>query len=108
MEPGSGISWGEWSDTISPPLRYTWYSTEGAVARRSSPNSRSNRSLMTSMCRRPRKPTRKPKPRAWEVSGSHTSAGSFSDSFSSASFKGSYWSPSMGKRPVNTMGFASR
>ena len=63
---------------------------------------------MTSMCRRPRKPTRKPKPSAWDFSGSHMSAGSLSESFSSASFKGSYWSPSMGNRPVNTMGLASR
>ena len=63
---------------------------------------------MTSMWSKPKKPTRKPKPSAWDFSGSQASAGSFSESFSSASFNGSYWSPSMGNRPVNTMGLASR
>ena len=63
---------------------------------------------MTSMCSRPKKPTRKPKPSACDFSGSQASAGSLSDSFSSASFRGSYWSPSRGNRPVYTMGLASR
>jgi len=47
--------------------------------------SRSSRSRTMSMCSRPRKPQRKPKPSASLVSGSQLSAASFSDSFSSAS-----------------------
>ena len=40
------------------------------VASSSRSYSRSSRSRTMSMCRRPRKPQRKPKPSAWEVSGS--------------------------------------
>ena len=48
----------------------TRYSTDGAVAMRLRSNSRSRRSRTISMCSRPRKPQRKPKPRAPDVSGS--------------------------------------
>ena len=44
--------------------------TFGTVVTRSRSNSRSSRSCTTSMCSRPRKPQRKPKPSAVEVSGS--------------------------------------
>ena len=48
----------------------TSYSTFGAVEIRSRPNSRSSRSRTISRCNSPRKPTRKPKPSATDVSGS--------------------------------------
>ena len=53
---------GRWSSS-------TWYSTDGADAMRSRSNSRSRRSWMISMWSRPRKPQRKPKPSATELSG---------------------------------------
>ena len=43
---------------------------DGAVVIRSWSNSRSSRSCTISMCSRPRKPQRKPKPSAWLTSGS--------------------------------------
>ena len=86
---------------------YTLYSTLGAVASKSKLNSRSKRSLTTSICKRPKNPTLKPKPSATEFSGSQTNAGSFNESLSSASFRGSYWSLSIGKIPVKTIGFTS-
>jgi GTP-binding protein LepA len=51
-------------DTVTTP------NALGAVARMSRLYSRSMRSWMISMCKRPRKPQRKPKPRAVDVSGS--------------------------------------
>ena len=54
----------------SPVVVCTWYATEGAVAMRLMSNSRSSRSRTISMCRRPRKPHRNPKPSAPDVSGS--------------------------------------
>ena len=53
----------------SPFVLSTWYSTEGAVKMMSMSYSRSSRSWMISMWKRPRKPSRKPKPSAWLVSG---------------------------------------
>ena len=53
-----------------PCVRMTWYSTDGAEAMRSRPNSRSRRSWTISMWSRPRKPQRNPKPSATELSGS--------------------------------------
>ena len=50
----------------------------GIVAISSRSYSRSSRSRTMSMCSRPRKPQRKPKPSASEVSGSHDSAASLS------------------------------
>ena len=70
MRPESGICEGLRTSTISPAVVVTWYATFGAVASRSRSNSRSSRSWMISMCSRPRKPQRKPKPSAWLVSGS--------------------------------------
>ena len=68
--------------------------TEGSVVTRSRSNSRSSRSWMTSMCSMPRKPQRKPKPRATELSGSKESEASLSLSFSSASRRSGYLEPS--------------
>ena len=56
--------------------------TLGAVVTRSRLNSRSSRSWIISMCRSPKKPQRKPKPSATEVSGSKERDASFSCSFS--------------------------
>ena len=81
------------------PCRYTWYSNRGGGSQDLSPNSRSSRSLITSMCRSPKNPTRKPKPSAWRFPAPTPGPESFSDSFSSASLSGSYWSPSIGNRP---------
>ena len=53
-----------------PCVSMTWYSTDGAEAIRSRSNSRSRRSWTISMWSRPRKPQRKPKPSATELSGS--------------------------------------
>src|SRR5574343_1126459 len=74
---------------------------------RSISNSRSRRSCTISMCRRPRKPQRKPKPRACETSGSNCSAASFSCSFSSESRSCSYSFGSTGYKPANTWGLIS-
>ena len=60
------------------------------------------------MCSRPRNPHRNPKPSACEVSGSHTSEASFSESFSRASRRSGYSSESTGNSPQNTIGLASR
>ena len=53
-----------------PSVLVMWYSTDGAVEMSDRPNSRSSRSRTISMWSRPRKPQRKPKPSAPEVSGS--------------------------------------
>jgi hypothetical protein len=67
---GSG-SFDGFSMSITVPSRIaTWYTTVGAVVMSSMPYSRSSRSWTMSMCRSPRKPQRKPKPSAVEVSGS--------------------------------------
>ena len=85
MRVGSGSSAGE-STAISPPsVSSTRYSTEGAVASRSSPYSRSSRSCTMSMCSRPRKPARNPGPSAADCSGWYCSDASLSCSFSRAS-----------------------
>ena len=42
------------------------------------------RGITTSICKRPKKPQRKPKPKAWEVSASNCSEASFKRNFSSA------------------------
>ena len=61
---------------------------DGAVVMRSRLNSRSSRSWMISMWRRPRNPQRNPKPSASDESGSNEKAASFMWSFSSASRSG--------------------
>ena len=53
----------------SSPLRMILYTTDGAVMIKSKSYSRSKRSCTMSMCRRPKKPHRKPNPMAVEVSG---------------------------------------
>ena len=50
--------------STSPSVLLTRYSTLGAVAMSARSNSRSRRSLTISMCSRPRKPQRNPKPSA--------------------------------------------
>ena len=81
--------------------------TVGAVVMRSMSYSRSRRSCTMSMCSMPRKPQRKPKPRACETSGSNCSEASLSLSFSSASRSASYSLASTGYRPANTEGLIS-
>ncbi len=56
------------------------------------------------MCSRPRKPQRKPKPSAADVSGSKKNDASLSRSFSSASRSWGYSLPSTGYRPAKTIG----
>ena len=68
--------------------------TLGSVVTRSRLNSRSRRSWMISMWSIPKKPHRKPKPRATELSGSKVRLASFSCSFSSASRRSGYLLPS--------------
>ena len=54
----------------APSSSTTRYTTFGEVEIRSRSNSRSSRSRLISMCKRPRKPQRKPNPSATDVSGS--------------------------------------
>lgn len=61
----------------------------GAVVIKSISNSRSSRSCTISRCSKPKKPQRKPKPKACDTSGSNFSEASFNCSFSSASRKAS-------------------
>ena len=68
--------------------------------------SRSRRSRITSRCRRPKKPQRKPKPSAADVSISVLNDASFRDSFEIASRRSSNWALSTGNRPQNTTGCA--
>ena len=85
MLVGGGSSPGERTARTTPEVSVTRYSTFGVVASSSRSYSRSRRSRTMSMCSRPRNPQRKPKPSAWDVSGSQRSEASFSESFSSAS-----------------------
>ncbi len=108
IRAGSGMSEGLWTSSSLVGVSVTWKPTDGIVASSSRSYSRSRRSRTMSMCRRPRKPTRKPKPRASEVSGSQESAASLSASFSSASRSSGKRSVSTGKRPQKTIGLTSR
>ncbi len=97
MTPASGIFDGLSTLTVPPLLiNTTLYSTEGADAISSWPNSRSRRSWMISMWSRPRKPQRKPKPSATELSGSKLKLASLRCSFSIASRRFGYSEPMMG------------
>ena len=58
----SGSSVGLSTSSSVPSVRKARYSTLGAVAMSERSNSRSRRSRTISMCRRPRKPQRKPMP----------------------------------------------
>ncbi|MNT18426.1 hypothetical protein D3C72_1536310 [compost metagenome] len=105
--PTSGMRDGL-STVITEPSRCsTSYTTDGAVVMMSMSNSRSRRSCTISMCNKPRKPQRKPKPSACDTSGSNISAASFSLSLSSESRSWSYSELSTGYRPANTCGFTS-
>ena len=92
----SGSSVGLSTSSSVPSVRKARYATLGAVAMSERSNSRSRRSRTISMCRRPRKPQRKPMPRAWEDSGSKVKLASLSLSFSSASRRSGSSSPSIG------------
>ena len=70
---------------------------------RSRSYSRSNRSWIISKCISPKKPQRKPNPRALLLSGSILNDASFSCSFSRATRRLPYSSPSEGYRPAKTM-----
>ncbi len=59
------------------------------------------------MWSRPRKPHRKPKPSATDVSGSKKNEASFRRSFSRASRSSGYFEASTGYSPANTIGFSS-
>ena len=86
MSDGLGSRAGLSTTTMPRPCcRWTWYSTDGAEAMRSSANSRSSRSWTISMWSSPRKPQRNPKPSATELSGSNVKLASLRCSFSSAS-----------------------
>ena len=74
----AGICAGLSTATRSPLVREHVYSTLGTVAIRSISYSRRSRSWTISRCSRPRKPQRKPKPSATEVSGSYSSEASLS------------------------------
>mmetsp|Transcript_6017 Transcript_6017/g.10333 ORF Transcript_6017/g.10333 Transcript_6017/m.10333 type:complete len:210 (-) Transcript_6017:1024-1653(-) len=93
--------------TTSLLVLVTRYTTEGAVMISSRLYSRSSRSCTISMCSRPRKPQRKPKPMAEEDSVSKDKAASLSLSLSRASRRSGNWSAFVGNRPQNTIGFAS-
>ena len=84
---GGGMSAGLSTSTTSPVVRWARYSTDGTVAMRLRLNSRSSRSRTISMCSRPRKPHRNPKPSTPDVSGSYVNDESLSRSFSRASRK---------------------
>ena len=108
MRAGSGMSEGLWTTTSSPLVSVTSKPTDGIVASSSRSYSRSRRSRTMSMCSSPRKPARKPKPSASELSGSHERAASLSVSFSSASRSSGKRSESIGKSPQKTIGLTSR
>ena len=59
---------------------------------------------MISMCKSPKKPHLKPKPKATEVSGSKLKEASLSLSFSKASRRSPYFAPSAGYMPEKTIG----
>ena len=68
-------------------------------------NSLSILEIIISICKSPKKPVLKPKPKASEVSGSNDNAASLSLSFSRASFNASYLFGSTGNIPEYTIGF---
>ena len=70
ISAAGGISEGFDTTSTAPPVTVTRYSTEGAVEMRDRSNSRSRRSRTISMCSRPKKPQRNPKPSAPDDSGS--------------------------------------
>jgi len=70
-------------------------------------NSRSRRSCTISMWSNPRKPQRKPKPKANEDSGWKVNDASFSCNFSKDARRSSKSSASIGYTPANTIGFTS-
>ncbi len=82
--------------SVSPSVLWTMYETEGAVVIMSRSNSLSSRSSIISMCKSPKKPQRKPKPKAVELSGSNVSAASFNLSFKRASLRSPNLLPSSG------------
>ena len=92
----SGIADGLSTTSTRPSSSSTRYSTFGAVATSDRSYSRSRRSRTISMCRSPRNPQRNPKPSAPDVSGSYVNDESLSRSFSSASRRSAYSSPSTG------------
>ncbi len=104
---GSGILAGFSTISLVLSRMSTSYTTVGAVVMRSMSNSRSRRSCTISMCSRPRKPQRKPKPSACDTSGSYCRDASLSLSFSRDSRRASYWLASTGYRPANTCGLTS-
>ena len=85
ISAADGISDGFETSITEPSPLVMWYSTDGAVEISDRPNSRSRRSRTISMWSRPRKPHRKPKPSAPDVSGSKVNELSLSRSFSNAS-----------------------
>ena len=101
---GLGKSSGLYSSKTSPFVLYTLYITDGAVVINPKSNSLSNLSSIISKCNNPKNPHLNPNPKAADVSGSNSNAASFNFNFSNASFKSSYWLPSIGYKPQYTIG----
>ena len=85
----------------------TWYTTVGAVVIKFIPYWRSKRSCTISICSKPKKPQRNPKPSACETSGSYKREASLSFNFSRDSRNWSYSLASTGYRPANTWDLTS-
>ena len=104
ISDGSGRLDGFVNSIMVPSVLCTRYTTPGAVVTKSRLNSLSNRSWITSKWSSPKKPQRKPKPNAMEVSGSNCKAASFNCNFSKASRRSGYLAPSVGYNPQYTIG----
>ena len=104
---GSGISVGLFTIIFSPFTVVASKLTLGTVVITVWLNSLSKRSCIISMCNKPRKPQRKPKPKACDVSNSNVNEASFNCNFSMQSLNSSKASVSTGKIPANTIGFTS-
>src|SRR4030095_7733955 len=104
MFPSGGIWDGLSTKTISPSVLKTWYSTFGTVVTIVWLYSRSRRSWVISIWRRPKNPHLNPNPSAEEVSGSNTSDASLVLSFIRDSLRSSNSSLADGYIPENTIG----
>jgi hypothetical protein len=87
ISPTGGKSPGRSISIISPFDFAILYTTFGIVVIISTPNSRESRSCVISMCKSPKNPVRKPKPKTSDDSGIKFSEESLSASFSKAARK---------------------
>ena len=104
---GSGICVGLFTVIISPLDVVAIKLTLGTVVITVWLNSLSKRSCIISMCSMPKKPQRKPKPSACDVSSSKVSEASFNCSLSIQSRSSSKASVSTGNIPAKTIGLTS-